>query len=68
MPVLGRAGKSAVVGRIAEDYADVLCLVSMVPVNGSVCFQRVGCSAAPVALATCLLSNAGAYGLADISV
>ncbi len=55
---------------MTEDCANVLCLVTTVPVDGSVCFQRV-CSGpiewdAPeecVALATCLLSDADAYGL-----
>ncbi|AUG33828.1 Adenosylcobinamide kinase [Candidatus Hodgkinia cicadicola] len=70
--VLGgeKSGKSAFVRRMAKGYANVLCLVTVAPVDESVYFQHV-CSRPiewdvleePVALAICLLSNADAYDL-----
>lgn len=72
MLVLGgeKSGKSAFVRRIAKAYANVLCLVVMAPVNESVYFQHVysrpigwDVLEEPIALATCLLSVAGAYDL-----
>lgn len=78
--VLGgeKSGKSAFVRRIAKDYANVLCLVTMSPVCNSVYFQHARSRPIewdileePIALATCLLSAASAYDLIvldDISV
>ncbi|AIC63753.1 Adenosylcobinamide kinase [Candidatus Hodgkinia cicadicola] len=78
--VLGgaKSGKSAFVRRKADDYANVLCLVTTPPVSKSGYFQHV-CSRPiewdvleePVALAACLLNIANAYDLVildDVSV